>query len=74
MDCRDAVTMLKAMFPSPDEGGPFIDKHPNGTGIIVRGKPEQVATSRSGSARVIGIAAARSEASGRLATTSASST
>ena len=43
MDLTDAVTLLKAMFPLPDKGGPFIDKHPNGNGIVVRGKPEQIA-------------------------------
>jgi type II secretory pathway component GspD/PulD (secretin) len=43
MDLAEAVTLLKSMFPSQASGGPFIDKHPNETGVIVKGKPEQVA-------------------------------
>ncbi len=42
MDVEDAETMLKAMFASQATGGPYIGKHPNGTSIVVRGKPEQV--------------------------------
>src|SRR5262249_3706355 len=41
-DVSDVLTMLKAMFPSQDKGGPYIGMHPNGNMITVRGKPEQV--------------------------------
>lgn len=43
MDVDEAETMLKAMFPSQATGGPYIGKNSSGTGIVVRGKPEQVA-------------------------------
>src|SRR5262249_17276177 len=42
MAVGDGVSMLKAMFPAQEKGGPYIGAHPNGTGVVVRGKPEQV--------------------------------
>ncbi len=42
MDVGEAVTLLKAIFPSSSSGGPVIEKHPNGTGIVVSGRLDQV--------------------------------
>src|SRR5262245_5134088 len=42
IDVSEAVLMLTKMFPAQDKGGPYIGAHPNGTGVVVRGKPEQV--------------------------------
>ncbi len=43
MELSSAVTILKAMFPDPTKGGPYIEAHPNGAGVIVRGRKDQVA-------------------------------
>ncbi|HVK12028.1 MAG TPA: secretin N-terminal domain-containing protein, partial [Gemmataceae bacterium] len=43
MDAGDAVILLKGMFVAPDKGGPIIEKHASGSGIIVKGRPEQIA-------------------------------
>jgi len=42
MDVGEAVTLLKSIFPSSTNGGPVIEKHPNGTGIVVSGRLDQV--------------------------------
>ena len=43
MELSSAVTILKGMFLDPVKGGPYIEAHPNGTGVLVRGKKDQVA-------------------------------
>lgn len=42
IDVGEAATLLKGMFPTPERGGPFIDKSPTGNAIVVRAKPEQI--------------------------------